>query len=398
MQESFSLGQLLGTLFRRARFLIIGTFLIALAAALISLFLIPRLYLASATLLPEEEESQSSLAALLGQAGLPFMSGLSGGSSAEVQREILGSYSVALAVVEDLDLYGPYDLEKGRAESSLAAAQDAVARLQSDTRVEIDERSGVLRLMVTAPGAELARDIVDRMVAELDAFSRRSQMEAGRRKQAFLDRRLAQAQVELEAARDAIAEFSAREGVVYLPSELEAQLTLVAELNRQLIFKELERAALAQDASEASPQLRRVEAEITLLRDKLAGLERGDEDSALLFKPLDELPELSLRYYALRRELEVQQQIGDLLLQQREQANLQAENDVSTLQLLDPPRVPTLPVWPRKKLIVLGAALFGFALLSLWVLWRDFLVRVRRNERGRWSNWQWLPGGGRSNP
>lgn len=395
MQDSFSLGILLGTLFRRARIIVVGTFLIALAAALISLFLLPRLYLSSASLMPETEQASSPLSALLGQSSLPFVGMMGGGGSAEIHREVLHSFSVCRRVVEALDLYGPYEMAALRAENPELAEQDAVTRLQESLTVEIDDRSGVLRLLVTANEAVLARDIVLALLEELDYFNREKLQEAGQRKLGFIEGRLSKAQEDLKAAQEALAAFSARQGVVHLPAEVEAQLGLVAELNRRLVMKELERSGQAMDAAGDSPALRRLDAEIAVLEVKLATLESGEGDSALRFKPLAELPKLTMAYYRLRREIEIQQEIVDLLFQQSEQARLQAENDVATIQVLDAPRVPTLPVWPRKKLIVVAAALLGFLVLCIWVLWLDFLARVRRDEGKRWGNWQWLPGSSR---
>ncbi len=394
MQASLSIGLVLGMLFRRAKLLILGTFLVALAAVLISLFLIPRSYLSSASLLPEEQETVSPLAAILGQSGLPFL-GMGGGGSAEINREILASYGVCRLVLERLDLYHHYDMEEALAEDPLAAEQAAVNRLQESLALEIDERSGVLRLLVTAPAAELSRDIALVLIEELDRFNVERGQEGGRRKLVFLERRREQAVREKDAARSALQDFAEDEGVVHLPAELEAELQLVAELNRRLVMKELERASLAMDAAGESPALQRIDAEIGLLRDKLIGLEEGDENSSLRFKPLSELPALSLRYYQLRRDLQIQQEISDLLTQQIEQARLQAENDVSTLRILDTPRVPTLPVWPRKKIIVLAATMLGFLLLCLVALWLEFLAAVRANHDGLWANWQWLPGSSR---
>ncbi len=391
MQTSLSIGVILGMLYRHAKLLILGTFLITLASALISIFLVPRVYLSSASLLPEEQESVSPLTALLGQTGLPLL-GMGGGGSAEINREILASYGVCRRVLERLDLYEPYELEEIRAENPLAAEQAAVTRLQESLGQEIDDRSGVLRLLVTAPAPELARDIAIALVDELDRFNRNQVQEGGRRKLIFLTSRQEQAARETAAARQALQDFAEREGVVHLPSELEAELQLVAELNRQLVFKELERASLAMDAAGGAPALARVDAEIGVLREKLHGLEHGDENSSLRFKPLASLPALSLAYYQLRRDLEIQQEIGDLLIKQIEQAQLQADNDVSSLRILDAPRVPTLPVWPRKKIIVLAAAVLGFLMLTLLALWLEFLSAVKANRDGSWVNWQWLPG------
>jgi tyrosine-protein kinase Etk/Wzc len=398
MQESFSIGVLLGIFVRRRRLVILGTLAVAILAIVVSLFFLQRKYVASASLLPDDQEASSPLSALLGQAGLPF--GLAalggGGGSAEIHREILGSYRVCQRVVEALDLCGAYDLDDARVEHPAAAEQAAVAKLQSNLSVNIDDRSGVLRVAVAAATPTLARDIVARFVDELDRFNQELVREAGRRKEHFLTERLGEANADLSKAQDAMKDFSAKEGVVHLPSELEAELSLVGELTRQLVFKELERASLAQDTAPDAPASRRLDAEIEVLRNQLDTLEHGGKtDSALRLKPLSELPALTLRYYELKRELSIQEEIANLLVQQLEQARLQAANTVPTLRVLDPAREPTLPAWPRKKLVVGGATLLGFMFFCLLALLLEFRERVLLNQGGRWQSWQWMPGAGR---
>jgi len=392
MQASFSLGALLGILVRRRRLILVCTAIATLVAILLALFVLPRRYAATASLLPEAESTASPLGALLGQAGLSFGLGLfTEGGSNEVQREILGSYRVCQRVVETLDLYAPYDLLALRAENPAAAEQEAVAELQSSLALKIEDESGVLRVIATAPSAALARQIVEQLIVELDRFNLEALREQGARKEQFLGERLAVAQVALADARRALADFSAREGVVHLPAELEAELALVGELNRQLVFKELEREVLAADAAPDAPALKSLNTEIAALRGQLSILDEEGREAPQRLKPLRELPALALRYYELRRELAIQEEITNLLIQQREQARLQALNTVSTLRVLDPPREPMLPVAPRKKLVVAAVAAAAFALSCLVALWLDFLERVRANTGGRWDAWQWLP-------
>ena len=386
-------------LVRRRRLIAFGTVAVTLAAVVASLFFLPRKYAAGASLLPDAgASSASTLTSLLGQSGLPL--GLAalggGGGSAEVHREILSSYSVCRRVVDGLALYKAYGLSEARLAHPQAAEQEAVARLRGDLAVDIDQVSGVLRFTVSAPSPGLAKAIAGRLVAELDSFNLGAQRESGQRKMSFLGERLAAAERELESARSALTEFSTREGVVHLPAELEAELALVGELNRQLIFKELERAALGQDAVAGAPALRAVTTEIAMLRAQLAALEQGSEDAPRGLKPLRDLPALALRYYALRRELGIQEEITALLVQQYEQARLQAASTLSTLRLLDSPQEPTMPVWPRKKLVVAAATLLAFLAFSALALWLEFVERVRHNAEGRWENWQWLPGTARS--
>ncbi|MBN2170326.1 MAG: hypothetical protein JW819_03265 [Candidatus Krumholzibacteriota bacterium] len=394
MQETFSLGTLLGILWRHRFLVIVVTLAVALAAVPIAL-LLPRQYVASASIMPESERSANPLVGMLAQnlSGLA-LDFLGSSNPARIQREILASFTVRQRVVEGLDLYKPYALAELRGEDPQAALWEAVTKLANDTRLEILEQSDVLVFSVRSREAELSRRIAERYLAELERFNREMLQEAGRRKRVFLAARLDRVRADQDAAREALRAFAARHGVVYLPSELESQLALVAELNKRLVLKELERAALAQDAAPASPARRRVDAEIAVLRGKLREMETGGEESDLHFPALDSLPALTLEYFRLQRELTVQQGIGELLLQQVEQARLQETSDVPMVRILDPPRRPILPAWPRKKLIVIAAALAGFVLACLLALARDFLDRVRRDEGGRYGAWRWLAGRG----
>ena len=355
--------------------------------------LLPRQYVSSAIILPEDEQVGSPIAALLGQAGLPFAGNLfAQGGTAEIQKEILLSYSLASRVVAALNLYVPYEMEDEREKNPIAAEQDAVFRLRNEIGAELSLPSQVILLWAKSREPELSRDIVARYILELERFNRETMQEAGRRKRVFLEERFEQVVHDRREASEAIEDFSARNGIVYLPAELEGELALVAEINRRLVFKELDRASLAQDSAPDSPGLDLLDSEIAVLRGKLDELETGRGDSSIKFTPLEKLPALSLEYFRLQRELRIQQEIGDLLTQQLEQAKLQEANNVSTVNVLDAPLAPTLPAAPRKKIVVLLGTFLGLLLLCGWVLIRDFYDRIRSDRNGSLADWAWLPG------
>jgi len=393
MQGSFSLGSLLGTLSHSWKFLVIATLACAILAVALALLLPPR-YRSGASLLPESDERGLSLAGMLGQAGIPLVSALlEQGGSADLQREILLSANLAQRVVAGLDLYATFELDQERAKDPAAAQQAAVAKLKAGLEAEVLPASQVLIFSVEAKDPGLCRDIALRYIEELERFNRELVQDSGRRKRVFLESRYASSQGDLAQAQDALAEFSAQNGVVHLPAELESQLALLAEMNRRLILKQLERAALAQDAAKDFPALRRIDAEIQVLRIKLAEFEAGKTDAVMRLKALDELPALALQYYELQRELRIQQEIANLLVQQLEQARLEESNDVPRLKVLDAPQAPTLPSWPPKKLLVVAITGLGFLLLCVFVLLRDFLRRVREAPQDKFGDWRWLLGG-----
>ncbi|MCP4548225.1 MAG: hypothetical protein GY835_17330 [bacterium] len=396
MQEEFSIGLFLGKLFKKRKMIIGVTALFILISVIFALVL-PQKYMAVTSLLPPDDDSGSTLSSLLSQTGmaLPFSLLGGGGGAGLIDKEILSSSTIRMKVVDDLNLYELYELEEARAENPAMAREAAILLLGENSVIDYDDVSNVLRLSVMSTDPQRSVDIVEKYLSELESFNQDKIQASGRSKRIFLERRLALTQNDLEDAETAIKEFAAENGTIHIPTELENELALLAELNSRLIFLELERATVAQDAAPNSPVLRRVDTSIRVLRDKLNQMETvGDPDMHV--HALNSLPALTLEYFNFQKNLRIQQEIATLLIQQIEQAKLQETNDIPTLKILDSPRVPTLAIWPRKKLIVIAATMLGFILACLMALVSDFADSIKTNKEGKLDAWQWLPGMKRS--
>ena len=78
-----------------------------------------------------------------------------------------------------------------------------------------------------------------------------------------------------------------------------------------------------------------------------------DQRKSRLIIPFKDAPELEIRYLRLRRELEVQTAVYELLSQQVEAARIEEARNTPTIQVLDYAVPATKKTKPRRMLIVL---------------------------------------------
>jgi uncharacterized protein involved in exopolysaccharide biosynthesis len=75
---------------------------------------------------------------------------------------------------------------------------------------------------------------------------------------------------------------------------------------------------------------------------------------------LGDVPQTQAGSAGMFREVAVRQQVLLLLTSQLEEARIREAMDTPTIQILDPARPPEIPSWPRKSLLALLGAGFGF--------------------------------------
>jgi len=89
------------------------------------------------------------------------------------------------------------------------------------------------------------------------------------------------------------------------------------------------------------------------------------EDSLRLFRQRNrafaQSPELQLQDQRLQRDVELRQSLYVSLANSYEQARMEEFRDTPSLTVVDPPRPPYGKMRPRRRLVVLGAALLGLA-------------------------------------
>ncbi len=369
--------ELLRILLRRRRFITVNTLFVTIAAAIIS-FLVPKTFSGKATVLPPESESPlaglmglsaGSIAAAVTNFALPIMA-----TPSDLYASMLESESVLKQVVDSLKLQSVYNTSTEWA---------ALTRLKDNVKIKVAS-DGIITVEAFAGDRQLAADIANLMVSTLDQFNRRLQNQKGKEFSGFLEKRLRETDSALGVAQNVMKNFQENHRAVSLELQSEALITNLAQQKAQLTSSEIQLEILKKTLYPNHPELVKKQMEVGEIRSKLKSMEEGatnvaDSTLSALDIPLSRVPDLSLQFAVLKRNLKIQELTYELLSQQLEMARLQERRDTPTLMVLDHARPAEQAVKPQKRLIVL-AALFLTFVCSAGIVVAEEIVRRRREE------------------
>lgn len=239
--------------FWRHRRIVAGAMLAGGVLALLITFLMPTIYTARATLLPEQDHTDTALLS-----SVALFTGISLGGEASFEqlyfRIVTSDRLLDDAIGHDWSapgeeprtLYDALSVDRDEGEDLRAAA-----RLRKKLREDVvslvrDARTGFMTLSASVPDDPvLAADLANFMVARLDAFNLEHRSAKAAEQRAFVEERLGVARAALDAANGALADFvSANRAFRDSPEllrrytdlerEAQAELTVWTELRRQL--------------------------------------------------------------------------------------------------------------------------------------------------------------------
>lgn len=362
MEEDRNLLDYIYVLVKWRRTISTCVLIVALAAAGVSLML-PEKWTANALLLPHEEDVGRFEMSMLMSAAIPGNVGGLLGQSTPGERlvTILKSRRVLGAMVDRFDLVADYDVP------NRDLAMEGLAEL-----IETELGSGgTLRVQVEASSADLAANLANALVAELDAvidLQKRSMADGDR---GFLESRLDSVQREIEIRGLKLQHLQEEYGIVDLEAQTQAIVGVAQHIVQELTLQEV-KLGIAEGALHPDHEERRLlEMQVAELRhhlDQVVGdFEKGmgsqaEAAFAALGPPLKELPELGLQFARFSLELKLSEHTLTFLAAQLEDAKLRQSKQVPAVQVLDPATPPEYRSAPRRMLIVLVAALLSLVM------------------------------------
>lgn len=365
----------------KRRWMIGGVWLSAVLAALVVSLLLPKVYRSTATLLPSlDSKDGAGLGALLsaagGAAGAAQTLGISlpgaPATPTDVFVAMLKSRIMADDVIKQFDLMRLYEAK---------TMDDARKALEDDTTIKVSKEK-VITIVVEAKDPKLAADMANYYVSNLDRLNRTLNVSKASQNRAFIERRLAETQVNLVKAEEALKEFQTRNKTVAVEAQSKAMIEAAALIQGQITAQEVQLEVMSGYLSPDNPELSRLRTSLAELKRQLYLLESGKSGKGML--PGDRLhpamitvPALALEYGRLMRELKVQETLYTLLTSQYEQAKLAEARDTPTVQVLDPAVPAEKKSKPSIRLNVMIAGVLGLFLGIFLAFLLNYLERVR---------------------
>ena len=330
---------------------------IVVAAAIVTVLLLPRWYVSSVTLVPAPKEGITLDGALPGLGLASIAAGVQT-TPQDGLRMVAASRTVADSIVAAFDLQRRWNVgRRDEARRRLATRTRFVTPKDGRVVVEVEARSATEARDIAAAYARLTR---------LESVRMRTSL-AGQRR-AFLEERLAEVDRELAVAADSVLAFEQAHGTVSFGDQARATVEAVERLRAQLALIQTEFAAARRYFADGSSELQMLSDRATELRRQIATLE-GEGESMLPGGAA--LPALKQEYFRLTREQASVLAVGELLRRVYEEARVEESNPVPAFSVLDEADLPERPARPPRLLTVTLVSMLGAAASLFALEWRE---------------------------
>jgi capsule polysaccharide export protein KpsE/RkpR len=352
---------------------------IALLASTLVAFLIPKSFTSVTQLMPPDAQSSSGMAMMAAMAaksvgGLAGMAGdlLGLKSSGALFIGVLRSQTAQDRLIQEFGLQKVYGLY------GKTSRTDARKKLDENTSISEDRKSGIISISVTDHDPKRATALANGYVDQLNSLVAELSTSAAHRERVFLEDRLKVAKRDLDDAGDQLAQFSSKNNTLDIQTEGKAMLDAAGALAGQLIVAQSELEGLRQIYTDNNPRVRSLNARVGELRkqlDKLGGMpsdaakgakSSADVSNGMPYPTIRSLPLLGAKYADYYRRAKIQETVFELLTEQYELAKVEEAKETPSVKVLDPAQVPEKKSFPPRLLIMF---LGTFLVLSMSVVW-----------------------------
>ncbi|HXO04841.1 MAG TPA: Wzz/FepE/Etk N-terminal domain-containing protein [Candidatus Sulfotelmatobacter sp.] len=351
---------------------------IGLVVSTLIAFLIPKSYTSTTQLMPPDTQSSSGMAmmaafAAKGSNGLGSMAGdlLGLKTTGALFVGVLRSQTSEDRVIERFDLRKVYG-------KRLVA--DARAKLDENTSITEDRKSGIITISVTDRSPQRAAGLANAYVDELNSLVTDLSTSAAHRQRVFLEERLKVVKEDLDDASNQLAQFSSRNNTLDIEQEGKAMLDVAATIAGQMVAAQAQLEGLRRIYTDNNPRVQALSARVDELRKQLQRLggvnsKSGEghdtiqtSSSDMPYPSIKNLPLLGVKYADYYQRAKIQGTVYELLTQQYELAKVEEAKETPSVKVLDPGTVPEKKSFPPRLSIMLMGAFLGFALTVIWVL------------------------------
>lgn len=327
--------------------------------------------------------NQNAALAALAQSGMGNLAGLagvSGGGQGELAKALITSNTLIDTIVQEFNLIERHQITDHPRDNARTLVREKLS-------VELLMETGILNISYEDIDPQFASEIVNRMVTLLDRRFATIGSNRNLREVELLEGKLAEVEQEIARFEEDIKTFQRRYGTVSPEAYATEQIRILAEMRARLINKEIELQTYGEFSRVDDPVASRIRAERDQLELAIAEMERryfGGQsqqrgESVLGGIDPQDIPELTIRFGRLERELRVQARIYEVLTQQYEVARLSADGEQMRMQVLELSEPPQLKAGPSRAMMVIVAT-FAAGFLSIFLAFFLEFIQGLKND------------------
>jgi len=293
----------------------------------------------------------------------------------DVLLAILNSRTSLTKAIDKFNLIDYYNISDKNYDKTIKAFID-------DVSFEPTEY-GMIEINVVNKNPKIAAEIANYFSSLVDSINIEFNSRAATNNRTFIEKRYLKNLEDLKSAEDSLYKLQKKYGVFAIPQQLETAVKAAAELEAQLIEKELFAEIIKNQIGENTPTFKQANEQVQFLRKRVSEIknsQRLSTDSNVLL-PFKNLPELSIQYLRFYRDLEIQQKILEVILPLYEQAKFEEQKSIPTIMVLDkavPAQVKFSP--KRATITIIITLLFLFALIPFIFHAERILMKDEKND------------------
>ena len=384
---------------RRWRLLATVCSITAVVAAIVNFLILSKWYEARTVIMPPQEKSAfTGLGMLLSRVSdLPGgISRVASGMAAINPSQylfvvILNSRTVADSLIEKYNLEKVYNTKY---------RFQARKQLRDNTVIDFPPEGHIVVMLEAREDPQLACDLANEYVTQLNNILMDRGIYTATRKRRFLEKRLEDTGKSLLALEESLLEFQEKykiiqpeeqtRGVVELiTGPIKSTIEMLGALETERWSKLSQLRTLEKFYTSRHPSVKLLKTEVEELARTIAKIKReitkeGALENSGNLIPVSDIPNISLSYTRLYRNVKIQEEMFMLLSGQYEEARINEMDDTPGAIVLDPAVVPEYKSRPKRLLNILisTAAAFVICLVYLAAAFRS----VRHGESRQRSN------------
>lgn len=377
-EDEIDLFELLAVLKKYWKLIVVFPIVIAILVAGYSL-LMPNYYKAQGTIFVHSSSGGSGmLASLMGS--LPIgglMGGLGGGGGANYLTCFLQSATMSDYIIKTFGIAtNPAIIgDKLPDPDEPIIYDDILKMMEKIVSVDNDAKTGLITISAETMNATTSAEIVAAYIDRLGKFSMGPQKE----KRIFIEKQLALVGKELEVTENEYKNFQDKYKMFALDKQTAAAIDKMALLETQRVTSnislEMQQSLLKSSGNVA--ELVKMEAQKVAEEAKTEAIKK---EIGEMEKELATLPDVSMEFLRLQRNLKVKEKVYAVLIEQYEMAKITEAEEGSQFEVIDQPRIPERKSKPKRAIMVILAGLSAGVLAVFAAFLMEFLKRRKEQE------------------
>ncbi len=379
-EDEIDLFELFAVLKKHWMLIIIFPFIVAIIVAAYSWFCMPNYYKASGTIFVHSSSGGGALSSLMSSIPMAGLMGLgNGGGGANYLTVYLKSTTMSDYIIKRFGIatnpaiVGPNyvpDPDKPIIYDNLLKQMEKIVTIDND------QKTGLITISAETMIPSTSADIVTAYIERLDTFSKGPQKE----KRIFIEKQLEKLGKELEAAENEYKAFQDKYKLFALDKQTAATIDKMAQLETQRVSSNisLEMQQSMLKSSGSVPELVKVEAQKVAEEAKAEAIKKEISE---VEKELANLPDISLEFIRLQRNLKVKEKLYAVLTEQYEMAKITEAEEGSQFEVIDQARIPELKSKPKRAIMVILAGLSTGVLAVFLAFLIEFIKKRKEQEK-----------------